>query len=87
MSARPGTNTDGDDELMFAVGIEDTAIGAPLRHGGQRLDEYELTGHLEQWREDLARAGATGPAPSATGCRGTGSTRRLACSTGRGRIR
>jgi beta-glucosidase/6-phospho-beta-glucosidase/beta-galactosidase len=51
---------DSDDALIFAVGIEDTAIEAPLRHGGQRLDEYELTGHLEQWREDLARAGATG---------------------------
>jgi beta-glucosidase len=51
---------DGDDALVFAVGIEDTAIEAPLRHGGQRLDEYELTGHLEQWREDLARASATG---------------------------
>ena len=54
MSARP------DDDLIFAVGIEDTAIEAPLRHGGQQLDEYELTGHLEQWREDLARASATG---------------------------
>jgi beta-glucosidase len=51
---------DGDGALIFAVGIEDTAIEVPLRHGGQRLDEYELTGHLEQWREDLARAGATG---------------------------
>jgi beta-glucosidase/6-phospho-beta-glucosidase/beta-galactosidase len=50
----------GDGALIFAVGIEDTAIEAPLRHGGQRLDEYELTGHLQQWREDLARAGATG---------------------------
>jgi beta-glucosidase len=51
---------DGQDPLIFAVGIEDTAIEAPLRPGGQRLDEYELTGHLQQWREDLARAGATG---------------------------
>lgn len=56
MSARP----DRDDALIFAVGIEDTAIEVPLHRGGQRLDEYELTGHLQQWREDLARAGATG---------------------------
>jgi beta-glucosidase len=51
---------DGDDPLIFAVGIEDTAIEVPLRLGGQRLDEYELTGHLQQWPEDLARATATG---------------------------
>jgi beta-glucosidase/6-phospho-beta-glucosidase/beta-galactosidase len=56
VSARP----DDDSALIFAVGIEDTAIEVPLRHGGRRLDEYELTGHLEQWREDLARAGHTG---------------------------
>src|ERR1700733_488148 len=51
---------DGNDALIFAVGIEDTAIEVPLRGSGQRLDEYELTGHLTQWREDLARAGHTG---------------------------
>jgi beta-glucosidase len=51
---------DGDGELIFAVGIEDTAIEQPLRHGGRRLDEYVLTGHLEQWRADLARAANTG---------------------------
>ena len=56
MSAR----SDGDGAFIFAVGIEDTAIEVPLRHGGRRLDEYELTGHLAQWREDLARAGHTG---------------------------
>jgi beta-glucosidase/6-phospho-beta-glucosidase/beta-galactosidase len=56
VSARP----DGNDALIFAVGIEDTAIEVPLRGSGQRLDEYELTGHLTQWREDLARAGHTG---------------------------
>jgi beta-glucosidase/6-phospho-beta-glucosidase/beta-galactosidase len=49
-----------DGALIWAVGLEDTAIGVPLRHSGQRLDEYELTGHLEQWREDLNRARATG---------------------------
>jgi beta-glucosidase/6-phospho-beta-glucosidase/beta-galactosidase len=48
------------DGLIFAVGLEDTAIGVPLRHGGQRLDEYELTGHRQQWRADLALARDTG---------------------------
>jgi beta-glucosidase len=52
-------------EIVFAVGIEDTAIGVPLRERGPVLDEYELTGHSRQWREDLLRAGATG----ATGLR------------------
>ncbi len=54
------TASNSDDGLVFAVGLEDTAIGVPLRYGGQRLDEYELTGHLRQWREDLARARDTG---------------------------
>ena len=27
---------------------------------GSPLDEYELTGHTEQWREDLARVEETG---------------------------
>ena len=48
------------DELVFAVGVEDTAIGEKLRGGGVALDEYELTGHRQQWREDLLRAGDTG---------------------------
>lgn len=47
------------DELVFAVGIEDTAIGSPLR-GGLVLNEHELTGHAQQWREDLLRVGASG---------------------------
>lgn len=46
--------------MVFAVGFEDTAIGEALRDGGRRLDEYELTGHQEQWREDLDRVRATG---------------------------
>jgi beta-glucosidase/6-phospho-beta-glucosidase/beta-galactosidase len=46
--------------FVFAVGLEDTAIGVPLRGSGRLLDEYELTGHLEQWRQDLARARSTG---------------------------
>jgi beta-glucosidase/6-phospho-beta-glucosidase/beta-galactosidase len=50
----------GGGELVFAVGIEDTAIGSPLRGGGLALNEHDLTGHSQQWREDLLRAAATG---------------------------
>jgi beta-glucosidase len=45
--------------LKFAVGIEDTFI--PQTSPGRRaLDEYELTGHYESWREDLELAASTG---------------------------
>jgi beta-glucosidase len=47
--------------FVWAVGIEDTIIGTPLRRG-RRLDEYTLTGHLDRWRSDLdlaKEAGAT----------------------------
>lgn len=47
--------------LKFAVGIEDTFI--PQTSPGRRtLDEYELTGHYENWREDLNLAASTGAA-------------------------
>jgi beta-glucosidase/6-phospho-beta-glucosidase/beta-galactosidase len=35
------------------VGIEDTAIGTPIRDGGRSLDEYQLTEHYDRWRSDL----------------------------------
>jgi beta-glucosidase len=54
------TRLSAGEDLVFAVGIEDTAIGSPLRGGGVALDEYELTGHSQQWREDLLRAANTG---------------------------
>ena len=45
--------------LTFAVGIEDTFV--PQSSPGFRsLDEYELTGHYERWREDLDLAASTG---------------------------
>jgi beta-glucosidase len=45
--------------LRFAAGIEDTFV--PQTSPGRRaLDEYELTGHYESWREDLDLAAATG---------------------------
>ena len=36
--------------------------GHRLRGGGLPLDEYDLTGHTQQWQEDLARVEATGAA-------------------------
>lgn len=45
--------------FAWAVGIEDTIIGAPLRRG-RRLDEYTLTGHLDRWRSDLDLAKVAG---------------------------
>lgn len=38
---------------MWATGIEDTFITAPWPATGRTLDEYELTGHYERWREDI----------------------------------
>lgn len=49
------------DAFFWAVGIEDTFITAPHPRTGRQLDEYELTGHYERWREDIglmARLGA-----------------------------
>lgn len=48
--------------FFWAVGIEDTNIGWPLRGSGQPLDEYESTQHYDQWRTDfqlVKEAGAT----------------------------
>jgi beta-glucosidase len=45
--------------FVWAVGIEDTIIGSPLRDGG-RLDEYRLTGHADRCRSDLELAAASG---------------------------
>jgi beta-glucosidase len=41
--------------IFWAVGIEDTNIGWPLRGSGEVLDEYASTDHYSQWREDLER--------------------------------
>src|SRR5438105_6175255 len=37
----------------WLLGIEDTFITAPHAKTGRTLDEYELTGHYERWREDI----------------------------------
>jgi len=44
----------------WAVGIEDTSIGVPLRHSGRTLDEYQLTEHDRRFREDLDLAASLG---------------------------
>lgn len=42
-------------EFIWAGGIEDTFI-PQTRPGHRALDEYELMGHYEHWREDIALA-------------------------------
>jgi beta-glucosidase len=41
--------------FFWASGIEDTFITHPWPSTGRTLDEYELTGHYDRWREDLDR--------------------------------
>ncbi len=48
------------DAFVWAVGIEDTIIGQPMRDSGRILDEYALTQHDRYWREDLDRAASLG---------------------------
>lgn len=45
--------------LKFAVGIEDTFV-PQVSPGLRSLDEYELTGHYDNWREDLDLAASSG---------------------------
>ncbi|MDQ3814535.1 MAG: family 1 glycosylhydrolase [Armatimonadota bacterium] len=42
------------DAFYWATGIEDSFIIAPWPKNGRIMDEYELTGHYQRWREDLA---------------------------------
>ncbi|MEP7188067.1 MAG: family 1 glycosylhydrolase [Roseiflexaceae bacterium] len=48
-----------DNGFIWAGGIEDTFIPHE-RPGLRALEEYELTQHYQQWRNDLARAAALG---------------------------
>ena len=43
------------EEFLWATGIEDTFV-PQTRPGHRALDEYQLMGHYEHWREDLALA-------------------------------
>jgi beta-glucosidase len=40
------------EDFLWAAGIEDTFV-PQAREGHRPLDEYELMGHYEHWREDL----------------------------------
>lgn len=42
-------------DFIWATGIEDTFV-PQTRRGHRALDEYELMGHYQHWREDLALA-------------------------------
>jgi beta-glucosidase/6-phospho-beta-glucosidase/beta-galactosidase len=46
-------------DFIWASGIEDTFV-PQTRPGHRALDEYELMGHYEHWREDLALVKALG---------------------------
>jgi beta-glucosidase/6-phospho-beta-glucosidase/beta-galactosidase len=46
--------------MRGCAGIEDTAIGVPIRHSGRTLDEYGLTEHDRRYREDLDLAASLG---------------------------
>ena len=46
--------------FFWGVGIEDTFITAPHPRTGRTLDEYELTGHYDYWRDDLALMASLG---------------------------
>lgn len=51
----------GPEHFVWASGIEDTFV-PQTKTGHRSLDEYQLMGHYENWREDLrlaARAGVT----------------------------
>jgi beta-glucosidase/6-phospho-beta-glucosidase/beta-galactosidase len=41
------------DDFVWVSGIEDTFV-PQIRPGHRALDEYQLVGHYEHWREDLA---------------------------------
>ena len=47
------------EEFIWASGIENTFV-PQTRQGHRALDEYELMGHYQHWREDLALASAIG---------------------------
>lgn len=43
------------EDFLWAAGIENTFV-PQVRNGHRPLDEYELMGHYEHWREDLSLA-------------------------------
>lgn len=49
----------GAEDFLWAGGIENTFV-PQTRPGHRGLDEYELMGHYDNWREDLSLAGDLG---------------------------
>jgi beta-glucosidase len=47
-------------KFSWCAGIEDTFILEPEARTQRTLDEYELTGHYERWREDIDAAASLG---------------------------
>jgi beta-glucosidase len=47
------------EQFVWASGVEDTFV-PQTRRGHRALDEYELMGHYQHWREDLALAADLG---------------------------
>lgn len=47
-------------QFLWCTGIEDTFITAPYPKTGRTLDEYELTGHYDQWKTDIDLIGELG---------------------------
>lgn len=47
------------ENFLWATGIEDTFV-PQTRPGHRALDEYELMGHYEHWREDISLVGEIG---------------------------
>lgn len=55
-TSKNGTSPNlSERDFLWAAGIENTFV-PQTRPGHRSLDEYELTGHYEHWREDLALA-------------------------------
>ena len=51
----PDHNSGSTRDFLWAAGIEDTFV-PQTRNGHRSLDEYELMGHYDAWREDLSLA-------------------------------
>ena len=52
MKSHPLLPGPGPEDFVWATGIEDTFV-PQTRPGHRALDEYQLMGHYEHWREDL----------------------------------
>ncbi|MDY0289989.1 MAG: family 1 glycosylhydrolase [Sphaerochaeta sp.] len=49
-----------NNEFLWCCGIEDTFISDPHPITGKTLDEYELTGHYDLWRQDFDKVKSLG---------------------------